>query len=226
MPRVPPGTQAPNGSQRTVNGPLTDPFTANGRIRPLTVNGVRELSASMRVRVSHFRSPLPSQIQRKLRNYRRTSVLSGSSSLSMTSSQHRRTHPTAPRMLSRIVRLQLVHRESRRLVRYCVPTGIRNQEFPQGLYSGMGHVRSDRVRIRNSRFQELPRGGTLAPVLPGYFPVRSGGYWASTQSTGYPNSGIPTGTRNQFLNQIQVSGRPDRRSCVHSSWFLSEHRCN
>ena len=29
--------------------------------------------ASMRVRVSHFRSPLPSQMQRKLRNYRRTS---------------------------------------------------------------------------------------------------------------------------------------------------------
>jgi hypothetical protein len=24
----------------------------------------------------------------------------------------------------------------------CVPTGIRNQEFPQGFYSGMGHVRS------------------------------------------------------------------------------------
>ena len=34
----------PNGSQRTVNGPLTDPLTGNGRIRPLTVNGVRELS--------------------------------------------------------------------------------------------------------------------------------------------------------------------------------------
>ena len=34
VPWVPPGTQAPNGSQRTVNGRLT----ANGRIRPLTVN--------------------------------------------------------------------------------------------------------------------------------------------------------------------------------------------
>ena len=43
VPRVPPGTQVPNGSQRTVNGPLTDPLAANGRIRPLTVSGVREL---------------------------------------------------------------------------------------------------------------------------------------------------------------------------------------
>ena len=43
VPRVSPGTQVPNGSQRTVNGPLTDPLTANGRIRPLTVNGVAEL---------------------------------------------------------------------------------------------------------------------------------------------------------------------------------------
>jgi hypothetical protein len=43
VPRVPPGAQAPNGSQRTVNGPLTDPLTGNGRIPPLTVSGVREL---------------------------------------------------------------------------------------------------------------------------------------------------------------------------------------
>ncbi len=37
------GTQVlvANGSQRTANGPLTDPLTANGRmpVRPLTVNG-------------------------------------------------------------------------------------------------------------------------------------------------------------------------------------------
>ena len=45
VPRVPPGAQAPTGSQRTVNGPLTDPLTGNGRIPPLTVNGVRELSS-------------------------------------------------------------------------------------------------------------------------------------------------------------------------------------
>ena len=38
--RVPPGTQVPNGSQRTVNGPLT----ANGRIPPLTVNPLAEPS--------------------------------------------------------------------------------------------------------------------------------------------------------------------------------------
>jgi len=44
-----PGTQRrANGSQRTVNGPLTDPLTANGRMRPLTVNGVRELSGVAR----------------------------------------------------------------------------------------------------------------------------------------------------------------------------------
>jgi hypothetical protein len=47
VPRVPPGTQVPNGSQRTVNGPLTDPLTGNGRIRPLTVNGVAELSFAL-----------------------------------------------------------------------------------------------------------------------------------------------------------------------------------
>ena len=35
VPRVPPGAQVPNGSQRTVNGPLTDPLTGNGRIPPL-----------------------------------------------------------------------------------------------------------------------------------------------------------------------------------------------
>ena len=41
------------------------------------------------------------------------SVRPGSGSVSMTCSQHLRTHPITPRMLSGIVRLQLVHRESR-----------------------------------------------------------------------------------------------------------------
>ena len=101
--------------------------------------------ASMRVRVSHFRSPLPSQMQRKLRNYRRTSVLSGSSSLSMTSSQHRRTHPTTPRMLSRIVRLQLVHRESRRLVRLR-PLRRRLGTAQPPISAGSAYVRRQRIR--------------------------------------------------------------------------------
>ncbi len=58
--------------------------------------------------------------------------------------------------------LQLLH---------CVPTGIRNQEFPQGFYSESGTFGPCQVRFRNSRFQELPRG---VPWL-WYFPVRSGG---------------------------------------------------
>ena len=45
----------------------------------------------------------------------------------------------------------------------CDGTGIRNQEFPQEFYSGMGHTRSG---TRNTRVQELPRGhhgwGTLS----------------------------------------------------------------
>jgi hypothetical protein len=50
-------------------------------------------------------------------------------------------------------------------VRACVPTGIRNQEFPQGFYSGMGHVRSG----SGTQVPGTPEGG---PWL-GYFPVRS-----------------------------------------------------
>ena len=54
VPRVPPGAQVPNGSQRTVNGPLTDPLTANGRIRPLTVNGWRNLGITTTTASGHF----------------------------------------------------------------------------------------------------------------------------------------------------------------------------
>ena len=44
------------------------------------------------------------------------SVLSGSSSLSMTLSQHHRTYPTTPRMLSRTVRLSRAPRISTRAI--------------------------------------------------------------------------------------------------------------
>ena len=73
------------------------------------------------------------------------SVLSGSSSLSMTSSQHRRTHPTTPRMLSRIVRLQLVHRESRRLVRLR-PLRRRLGTAQPPISAGSAYVRRQRIR--------------------------------------------------------------------------------
>ena len=51
----------------------------------------------------------------------------------------------------------------------CVPTGIRNQEFPQGFYSGMGHARSG-SGTPGSRNSE---GGTLARVqyLPAHCPT-------------------------------------------------------
>ena len=49
------------------------------------------------------------------------------------------------------------------IAKNCDRTGIRNQEFPQEFYSGMGHTRSG---TRNTRVQELPRGhhgwGTLS----------------------------------------------------------------
>ena len=98
-------------------------------------------------------------------------------------------------------------------------TGIRNQEFPQGFYSGMGHARSGSGTpgSRNSR------GGTLARVLARTLPtlgstsvplkkiVREPG-WAEERSVPCPDD-----PRNQwqFFNKIEQNEKRRWRSeCI------------
>ena len=102
------------------------------------VGGRKRVSAS--VALPHL---LPSQMQRKLRNHRRT-ALSGPGSLSMTCTQHLRAHPTTPRMRSGIVRLQIVHGECR-LVQLTL-LKRRHGTAHQQVSAGSAYVRRQRIR--------------------------------------------------------------------------------
>ena len=95
----------------------------------------------------------------------------------------------------------------------CVPTGIRNQEFPQGFYSGMGHVRSGSGTpgSRNSR-GGYPGSGT-AQYTQGGSKKNSGANAAEERSVPCPHT-----PRNlwQIFNGIEQNEK--MKCCGQKYW--------
>jgi hypothetical protein len=101
----------------------------------------------------------------------------------------------------------------------CVPTGIRNQEFPQGFYSGMGHVRSGSGTpgSRNSR-GGYPGSGTAQYTQGGstvHGKKNSGANRDAAEERSVP---CPHNPRNlwQIFNGIEQNEK--MKSCGQKYW--------